>query len=62
MSETEVTKIGEQPHSVKISINAKGQFSAEVKCYGSTPQEAMQKSCKFAAELENMIKAKNGGI
>ena len=51
----------ESPHSVKISINAKGQFSGEVKCYGVTPEDAMKKTTKLAFELETMIKEKNGG-
>jgi len=57
--ENEEIKIVESPHSVKISINAKGQFSGEVKCYGITPEDAMKKATEKAFELETMIKEKN---
>jgi len=49
----------ESPHSVKISINAKGQYSAEVKCYGTSPEEAIRKATEKAFELETLIKEKN---
>ena len=58
--EEETVKI-ESPHSVKISINAKGLFSGEVKCYGTTPSEAMERTAKLTTELEQIIKIKNGG-
>lgn len=49
----------ESPHSVKISINAKGQFSAECKCYAETPDEALKRTLELAKKLEQLIKFKN---
>jgi hypothetical protein len=56
------TKYVESPHSVKIAINAKGQFSAECKCYGVTPEDAMKKTSQLAAQLEQLIKEKNASF
>jgi len=50
----------EQPHSVKIAINAKGNWSAEIKCYAKTLEEAKQEALKQAKELEILISEKNG--
>lgn len=52
----------EDIHSVEISINAKRQFSGKVKCYGNTPEEAMTRTTKLAAELEALIIEKNRTI
>ena len=49
----------EQPHSVKISINAKSMWSGEVKTYASTPKEALEKTLEIAKQLEILIKEKN---
>jgi len=57
--ENETTKSVESPHSVKMSINAKGNWSGEVKCYGSSPEDAMKKTMALAVSLEAMIKQKN---
>lgn len=51
-------KIDEQ-HSVEISINAKGQFSGKVKCYGQTPDEAYNRTLNLMKSLEEIIKKKN---
>lgn len=51
--------INEQKPSVKIAINAKGQFSAEVKVYAETVDEAMKKATEKAKELETLIAEKN---
>lgn len=50
----------EQPHSVKFAINSKGQWTAEVKCYGPTPEEALKRSCAISAQVETILKQKNG--
>jgi len=50
----------EQPHSVKVAVNAKGQFSGEAKCYGATPEEALERTMKLITNLEVVIKEKNG--
>lgn len=50
----------DSPHSVKISINAKGQWSGEVKCYGNTPEEAKNRTLSLATEIESLIRQKNG--
>ncbi len=57
--ENQKEKQVEQPHSVEISINAKGQFSGKVKCYATTPEEAMMQAKAKADELEALIKEKN---
>jgi len=49
----------ELPHSVKISINAKGMFSGEVKTYGATPEKAMEQTANLAKQLETLIAEKN---
>ena len=51
--------IVDQPHSVKISINAKGNFSGEIKCYGSTPEEALKKTTELVKQVETIIREKN---
>lgn len=51
----------EERHSVELSINAKGQFSGKVKCYGQTPEEAMERTTKLTQQVEQLIKDKNGG-
>jgi hypothetical protein len=56
----EQTQTVDRVNSVKIAINAKGQFSGEVKVYGVTEDEAMQKATKKAKELEVLICQKNG--
>ena len=60
MSEEEIIDIGELIHSCKISINAKGNWSGELKIYGSSPESAMELALKKAKELEVIIKEKNG--
>ena len=52
------TKI-EQPNSIKISINAKGMYSGEVKVYGTTIDEAYDSAVTKAKQLENLIATKN---
>jgi hypothetical protein len=51
----------EERHSVTMKINAKGQYSAECKCYGLTPDDAMNRASKITAILEMIIKEKNKG-
>ena len=50
----------EQPHSVEFSVNAKGQWSSKVKCYGCTPDDAFAQAYSLAVKAESLIKAKNG--
>ena len=56
----EQTNVIESPHSVKFSINAKGQFSGEIKCYGTTPEDALKKATNLAMQVETIITEKNG--
>jgi len=49
----------ERPDSVEISINAKGHYSAKIKAYASTIDEAMRLSLAKAKELEIIIKERN---
>ncbi len=58
MPETNTKNI-ENLNSVKISINAKGLFSGEVKTYASTPSEALRQTTRIAKELELLIEFKN---
>lgn len=51
--------IKEQPNSVEISINAKGQYSGKVKCYSDTIENAYIKANEYALKLETLIKGKN---
>ncbi len=51
--------IAEKPHSVEISVNAKGQYSGKVKVYAGTIDEAMKLSLLKAKELEIIISQKN---
>lgn len=60
--EFEKSKLVEQPHSVEISINAKGAWSGCVKVYGTSPDEAMANALKKAKELEVLIAEKNAGM
>lgn len=57
----EETKNNEQPNSVEISINAKGQYSGKVKVYANTSEEAMEDAILKAKELDNLIRSKNKG-
>ena len=61
MESVKKENIGEEPNSCKISINAKGQFSGEIKVYASTIEEAKKKALAQAKELEILINEKNGG-
>ena len=45
--------------SVEISINAKGLWSAKVKAYADTVEEANTLALNKASEIENTIKTKN---
>jgi hypothetical protein len=58
-TKTEVIKDFEQPNSVKLSINAKLQYSAEIKVYARTPDEALKEACRIASSVETIIKEKN---
>ena len=49
----------EQPHSVEVSINAKGLWSGNVKCYACTPEVAMKRALDKAIELDRIINEKN---
>lgn len=55
MSEIEL----DRPNSVEISINAKGNYSAKIKCYAETSEEAMKNCTEKAKEMEMLIKEKN---
>lgn len=49
----------ERPDSFKISINAKGLWSGEVKVYAETVTEAKEKCLKEAKELSILIAERN---
>jgi len=59
MEETVIESEVEQPNSVEISVNAKGQFSGKVKVYSETIEDAFNKAIKKSEELEKFIKKKN---
>ena len=46
--------------STKISINAKGKWSGEVKVYELVPSVAYEKALELAIALEKRIMEKNG--
>lgn len=52
--------IVEQPNSCKISINAKGQYSGEVKVYATTIEAARILAEQHAETLATLIRQKNG--
>lgn len=58
MNNAEIKEIGERPDSCKVSINAKGQWSGEIKVYAETIEEAMKICLSKSAELERIIKEK----
>ena len=49
----------DQPHSVKISINAKGLYSGECKCYADTPEDALKITLELSNKLNEIIKVQN---
>lgn len=51
--------IVEQPNSCKIAINAKGQYSGEVKVYAANIDEAVNSATIKAAALATLIAEKN---
>jgi len=53
------TDTPEQPHSVKISINAKLIMSGELKVYSDSPDEAMRIAFEKAEELKTKIAKQN---
>jgi hypothetical protein len=61
MNENEIEQVNEQPNSVEISVNAKGQYSGKVKVYSKTIEEAFEQSVIYSEKLNNLIKVKNEG-
>jgi len=55
----DLTEAIEQPHSCKISINAKGMYSGEVKVYAASIIDARMDATNQAALLEALIRSKN---
>lgn len=54
-------QLGEKPHSVKLTVNSKGQMSGEVECYGETPQEALDNTIKITNAVKKIIESNNLG-
>lgn len=42
------------PHSVKISVNAKGETSYEIKSYGKTTEEAMETTVRIHDSMKKL--------
>ena len=59
MSDTTQDGIIEERHSVTFKVNAKGQLSAECKCYGLTPEDAITKASGLLKTIEVMIRERN---
>jgi hypothetical protein len=59
MSESE--QAIDRQNSVKLAVNAKGQWSGELKVYAETIDEAMKTAVKKAEELSKTISLKNTG-
>ena len=57
---SEAKSVIEKSDSVKISINAKSCWSAEIKVYSDSVDDAMVKALVKAKEMEALIKEKNG--
>jgi len=58
----ETTKeINASQSSCKISINAKGQWSCELKAYADTLEKASKLALDKAEELQKILEEKNGG-
>jgi len=57
----EIEQVNEQPNSVEISVNAKGQYSGKIKVYSKTIEEAFEQSVIYSEKLNNLIKLKNEG-
>lgn len=53
--------INVRPDSFSISINAKGQWSGEIKVYADSIDEAMKTALSKAKELDQIIKERNKG-
>ena len=49
----------EKTDSCKISINAKGQFSAEIKAYDYDLDSAVKSACRNARDMLKIIKEQN---
>ena len=60
--EDETPQINDQPNSVKISVNAKGKWSGEVKAYAADVGEAFEKAMAKTIELEKIIEEKNKDV
>ena len=56
----EETKTIEQPHSVELSVNAKGLWSGTVKRYADTPEKAYSTALRFAEKIMEEIRRRNG--
>ena len=57
MQEKEI--VNEKQNSVKFSINAKGQWSGELKVYAATIEEALQQAVERGENMEEFLKQKN---
>jgi len=49
----------EKTDSVKFAINAKGQWSGEIKTYNDTLEGAYLKACIVAGQMEQLLEKKN---
>lgn len=56
-----VEKIVEQPNSIKFAINAKLQWSGEIKVYSDDIGDAYNQAKGYALLMEKQIKEKNNG-
>lgn len=54
--------ISEKQNSVKFAINAKGQWSGELKVYAESIQEAIELAVEKAEDMELLLNKKNGTI
>lgn len=52
----------EQPNSVEVSVNAKGQYSGKVKVYSESIKGAFDLAVEYSTKLEELIKGKNGSL
>ena len=62
MNNTASREVNASQSSVEISINAKGHYSAIVKVYADTVEEALSLADAKATVLEQTIRSKNSVV
>ncbi len=61
MEEQTIRNVAVAPHSVSVSRNAKGDASFEVKCFGETPEQALERALAIEAALKARLTGATAG-